>query len=142
MLARARERGIDVVEGVAEALPFDDAAFDTALIVTTIWFVDDIPQTLTEPRRVLGPDGSVVVGYIDKDSPVGQIYRENRSANPFYREATFVSTDELVDALDAAGFAEFEFVRTIYQWPDEIDDREPIEDGYGDGSVVGVKATA
>ncbi|AZH24835.1 class I SAM-dependent methyltransferase [Haloplanus aerogenes] len=141
MLIRARERGIDVVKGVAESLPFRDGTFDTALIVTTICFVDDIPQTLAEARRVLRPDGSLVIGYIDKDSPVGQIYQETKSENPFYREAVFVSTDELVDALDAAGFSEFEFVQTIYHWPDEIDEPEPIEEGYGGGSFVGIKAT-
>jgi ubiquinone/menaquinone biosynthesis C-methylase UbiE len=33
MLEHARKRGIDVVRGVAEALPFEDETFDTALIV-------------------------------------------------------------------------------------------------------------
>ncbi|MDS0477134.1 class I SAM-dependent methyltransferase [Natrinema sp. 1APR25-10V2] len=141
MLARARERGIDVVEGVAESLPFRDETFDTALIVTTICFVDDIPQTLAEARRILRPDGSLVIGYIDKNSPVGQIYQEKKSENPFYREAVFVSTDELVQALESAGFSEFEFVQTIYHWPGEIDEPEPIQEGYGEGSFVGIKAT-
>ncbi len=141
MLGRARERGIDVVKGVAESLPFGDETFDTALIVTAICFVDDIPQTLAEARRILRPDGSLVIGYIDKNSPVGRIYQEKKSENPFYREAVFVSTDELVRALEAAGFAEFEFVQTIYHWPDEIDEPEPIRDGYGEGSFVGIKAT-
>ncbi len=140
MLVRARERGIDAVKGVAESLPFSDGTFDTALIVTTICFVDDIPRTLAEARRVLRPDGSLVIGYIDKESPVGRIYQEKKSENPFYREATFVSTDELLDALEAAGFSEFEFVQTIYHWPDDIDEPEPIEAGYGDGSFVGIKA--
>ena len=141
MLVRARERGIDVVKGVAEFLPFRDGTYDTALIVTTICFVDDIPQTLAEARRVLRPSGSLVIGYIDKDSPVGRIYQEKKSENPFYREAVFVSTDELVDALEGAGFSEFEFVQTIYHWPDKIDEPEPINEGYGDGSFVGIKAT-
>ncbi|ELZ21395.1 class I SAM-dependent methyltransferase [Natrinema limicola] len=141
MLKRAQARGIDVVRGVAESLPFRDESFDTALIVTTICFVDDIPQTLAEADRILRPSGSLVIGYIDKDSPVGQQYQEKKAQNPFYRDATFVSTDELVDALEAAGFTDFEFVQTIYHWLDEIDSPEPIEEGYGDGSFVGIKAT-
>jgi len=45
MVAHARDRGIDVVKGVAEALPVSPAdTFDTALIVTTICFVDDISR--------------------------------------------------------------------------------------------------
>ncbi|MGM0592361.1 MAG: class I SAM-dependent methyltransferase [Halobacteriota archaeon] len=141
MLQYARERGIDVVQGVAERLPFTDDTFDTALIVTTICFVDDIPQTLAEAARTLQPDGALVIGYIDKNSPVGELYQETKAQNPFYREAVFVSTEELVRALEDAGFTDFEFVQTIYHWLGEIDGLEPIEEGYGDGSFVGIRAT-
>ncbi|WP_394340756.1 class I SAM-dependent methyltransferase [Natrinema sp. CBA1119] len=65
MLAHARDRGIDVVKGVAEALPFPADTFDTALLVTTICFVDDISRTITEARGVLRPDGSFVRRYPD-----------------------------------------------------------------------------
>ncbi|WP_254766272.1 class I SAM-dependent methyltransferase [Salinilacihabitans rarus] len=141
MLERARERGIDVVRGVAEHLPFEDDAFDAALIVTTICFVDDVARTLAEADRVLDPSGSLVIGYVDEDSPVGRIYQEHKAQNPFYRDATFVSTADLVAALEAAGFTEFEFVQTIYDPPDEVDGLEPIEEGYGDGSFVGIEAS-
>jgi SAM-dependent methyltransferase len=141
MLEYARERGVEVVKGVAESLPFKDGTFDTALIVTTICFVDDVSQTLTEAARVLRPDGALVIGYIDENSPVGEIYQEKKDQNPFYREAVFVSTEELVDALETAGFTDFEFVQTIHHWPGEIDGPEPVESGYGDGSFVGIKAT-
>lgn len=53
MLQRAAERGIEVVKGVTESLPFEDDAFNTALIVATICFVDDVPKTLEEARRIL-----------------------------------------------------------------------------------------
>lgn len=141
MLERARERGVSVVRGVAEHLPFEDDTFDTALIVTTICFVDDIARTLAEADRILSQSGQLVIGYIDKDSPVGRIYQEKKEENPFYREATFVSTEELLAELDAAGFTDFEFVQTIYHWIDEVDGIEPIEEGYGDGSFVGIKAS-
>lgn len=141
MLARARSRDVNVLKGVAESLPFRAGAFDTALIVTTICFVDDIPATLAEAGRILGPDGALVLGYIDKDSPVGRIYQEKKAENPFYREATFVSTGQLLDELDEAGFTDREFVQTIYRWIDDIDEPEPVEEGYGDGSFVGVRAT-
>jgi SAM-dependent methyltransferase len=141
MLDRARARGVDVVRGVAEALPFADGTFDTALVVTTICFVDDVPRSLAEARRVLQPDGALVLGYIDKDSPVGERYQELQDSNPFYREAVFVSTDELVDALERAGFADFEFVQTIYHWPGDHDGPEPVDRGYGAGSFVGIRAT-
>lgn len=141
MLAHARDRGIAVVKGVAEALPFRADVFDTALIVTSICFVDDVQQTLSEAARVLAPSGAVVIGFIDKDSPVGQRYQATQAENPFYREATFVSTDELVEDLEATGFTHFEFVQTIFHWLDDLDESEPVEPGYGDGSFVGIRAT-
>jgi ubiquinone/menaquinone biosynthesis C-methylase UbiE len=141
MLARARQRDVTVVKGVAEALPFADESFDTALIVTTICFVDDIPQTLAEARRVLAADGALVIGYIDRESPVGQLYKEKQADNPFYREAVFVSTEELLAELETAGFRDFELVQTIDQWPGELEEPESSRPGYGDGSFVVIKAT-
>ncbi|AGN02605.1 SAM-dependent methyltransferase [Salinarchaeum sp. Harcht-Bsk1] len=141
MLERARERGIDVVQGVAEALPFANGTFDTALLVTTICFVDDVAQTFSEAARILDPDGALVIGFIDANSPVGRIYREKQEQNPFYRDATFVTTAELVEALRTAGFGDLTFVQTIYEWPGEIDEPEPVESGYGEGSFVGIEAT-
>lgn len=141
MLDLARERGVEVVRGVAERLPFADGVFDAALIVTAICFVDDITRTLQEAHRVLSPSGALVVGYIDRDSPVGEVYQEKKDENPFYREAEFVSTEEMVDDLRLAGFEDFEFVQTIYRWPADIDEPEPIEDGYGEGSFVAIKAS-
>ncbi len=141
MLGRARERGIDVVQGVAESLPFDDGTFDTALVVTAICFVDDIPQTLAEAHRVLRPGGALVVGFIDKHSPVGRRYQAEKESNPFYRDAVFVSTGELLDALESAGFSDFEFAQTVYRWPGEMDGPDRVESGYGDGSFVGIEAT-
>jgi ubiquinone/menaquinone biosynthesis C-methylase UbiE len=46
MLARAAARGIETVKGTAEALPFPDQAFDYALVVTTICFVDSPEKML------------------------------------------------------------------------------------------------
>lgn len=98
--------------------------------------MDSVSETLAEADRILGPDGSLVVGYVDADSPLGRTYQEMQDENPFYRGAVFVSTDDLVAELEAAGFADFEFAQTIYGELSEIDEREPVRPGYGDGSFV------
>ena len=141
MLANARERGVEVAVGVAEALPFRDGSFDAALIVTTICFVDDVPATLEEARRVLAPDGRLVIGFVDKESPLGQHYQDKREENPFYRDATFLSTGELESAMRAAGFGDIAFRQTIFENPGGMTAPEEPREGHGDGSFVVIAAT-
>jgi SAM-dependent methyltransferase len=142
MLRHAGRRGIDTVRGVAEALPFDDGAFDTALLVTTVCFVDDLGRTFDEARRVLREGGSFVIGYVDRESPLGERYQERKGQNPFYKEATFVSTDELEEGLCDAGFRVREHVQTVFRMPEEMEEPDEVEGGHGDGSFVGLRARA
>jgi len=60
----AEKRGIEVIDGVAEALPFEDCLFDFALMVTTICFVDDIEASFKEAFRVIRP--ADVIPYMKK----------------------------------------------------------------------------
>jgi ubiquinone/menaquinone biosynthesis C-methylase UbiE len=41
MRAKAIERGINAIEGIAENLPYNNESIDFSLMVTTICFVDD-----------------------------------------------------------------------------------------------------
>ena len=74
MAAKARERGIDVTHGIAESLPFGDAVLDFALMVTTVCFLDDLDAAFSETNRVLKPNATFVVGFVDKNSPLGREY--------------------------------------------------------------------
>jgi SAM-dependent methyltransferase len=141
MLERAEERGITTVRGVAEALPFDDGSFGTVLLVTTVCFVDDLHAALREARRVLRPDGCVVLGYVDGDSPLGRRYEEGKDENPFYSEATFVSTEEVSDALREAGFGDTEYVQTLFGAPEAMSSPDEVREGYGEGSFVVVRGS-
>lgn len=62
-LAACRERypGVDLREGRAEALPFDDQAFDIAFAQLVLHFVSDAPLAARELRRVVRPGGRVAV---------------------------------------------------------------------------------
>jgi ubiquinone/menaquinone biosynthesis C-methylase UbiE len=141
LLSRAASRGVTAIGGVAEALPFGDRTFDTALMVTTICFVDDIRTALHEARRVLRPNGQLVVGYVDAKSPLGERYRERTDENPFYADATFVATDGLVEQLETVGFGSLAFSQTLFDLPEERTEPAPVRDGYGDGSFVAVRAS-
>lgn len=68
---RAERRGVgNVVTALATSsgrLPYDDASFDAAYIVTVLGEIPDPQQTLRELRRVLKPGGRLVVGEIAID---------------------------------------------------------------------------
>jgi ubiquinone/menaquinone biosynthesis C-methylase UbiE len=44
----AMERDIEVRYGVGENLPCEDGSFDFILLLTTIYFLDDVPAALGE----------------------------------------------------------------------------------------------
>ena len=136
----AQKRGIEVIDAVAEKLPFNDSRFGFVLMVTTICFLDDIEAAFKEACRVLKPRGLFIIGFIDKDSPVGKLYQEHKNENVFYKVATFYSANELVFHLKQAGFKNFNFTQTIFHNLPEIRDIEPIKEGYGEGSFVVVRA--
>lgn len=66
LLSRARdavERSglpVELLEGVAEALPFPDESFDTVVFTFTLCSVQGHAQSLAEARRVLKPNGRLI----------------------------------------------------------------------------------
>ena len=140
MREMAQKKGIEVIGGVAEELPFDDSQFGFALMVTTICFLDDIEAAFKEAYGVLKPNGLFIIGFIDKASPIGRLYQEHKNESVFYKVATFYSVDEVVSHLKQAGFRNFNFTQTIFHNLTEIREIEPIKEGYGEGSFVVVRA--
>ncbi|HYM39414.1 MAG TPA: class I SAM-dependent methyltransferase [Thermoplasmata archaeon] len=136
----ARRRGIVVVRGAAEALPFANGAFEGALFVTTICFVDDLAASLREAHRVLRPGGAILVGFVDRESPLGHEYANRKAENPFYRTATFYSAGELAGSMEREGFHGFAYAQTIFHPLDQIRDVEPTTEGHGRGSFVVMRA--
>lgn len=136
----ARSRGIEAIDGVAESLPFPDAQFDFALMVTTICFLDDIDAAFKEAFRVLKPGGYFIIGFIDKESPIGRLYQKHKDQNPFYKIADFYSVNEVTQHLKQAGFDCFHFTQTVFHNLSEIKAIEPLKEWYGEGSFVVIRA--
>jgi ubiquinone/menaquinone biosynthesis C-methylase UbiE len=132
----ALERGLNVVDGVAENLPFEDNSFDLVLMVTTVCFVDDVLKSFKECFRVLKNNGTILIGFVDRESTIGKIYQANKEKSLFYKEATFYSTSEIVELLYEAGFKNFNFSQTIFKKLDEIKEKEPVRYGFGKGSFI------
>lgn len=137
MAEMARFRGIEVVEGVAEALPFDDGSFDFALMVTLDCFLSDVAKAFHEAFRILKTDGVLIVGLIDRESALGHQYAERKERSRFYRGAAFHSAGELETYLKQAGFSSFTCRQTLL--PGETRDFT-ILDGHGSGGFVVIRA--
>ncbi|MCY0867711.1 MAG: class I SAM-dependent methyltransferase [Desulfurococcus sp.] len=136
----AAQRGVNVVDGVGENLPFKDGSFDLVLMVTTICYLDDPLKALKESYRVLKSKGAVIIGFIDRESLLGRIYMEEKDTNPFYRDASFYTVREVVEMLYEAGFRSLDFTQTIFRRLDEISGEEPVKYGFGEGSFIAVRA--
>lgn len=63
--ALERSRGVDVhaaievVDAVAERLPFEDQAFDSVVVTFTLCSIEHVDEALREIHRVLRPGGAV-----------------------------------------------------------------------------------
>lgn len=57
--ARAASTAVQVVDAVADALPFDDETFDAAVVCLVLCTVPDQASALAELRRVLRPGGQL-----------------------------------------------------------------------------------
>ena len=68
MLRRAHERGLDVVQGDATALPFDDDEFDLVYSFKVLAHVQDIDQALREMVRVTRTGGHLVLEFYNRMS--------------------------------------------------------------------------
>jgi ubiquinone/menaquinone biosynthesis C-methylase UbiE len=75
MLEKARERGLDVVEGSATALPFADASFDVTCSFKVLAHVPQIREALSEMARVTRPGGHVIAEFYNPFSLRGLVKR-------------------------------------------------------------------
>jgi len=140
MREKARKRGLHPVDGIAEKLPYPDKKFDFVLMVTTICFVDDIKKSFSEANRVLKDSGCLIVGFVDKHSPVGKIYLQFKDESLFYKEAVFWSTEEVYGILKEHDFEIESTIQTVFGTLDNIKQIQESEKGYGKGSFVVIKA--
>ncbi len=136
----AAVKGLETMAGVAEALPLEDEEYDYALFVTTICFLDSLEKALCEAHRILKPGGVIVIGFIDRNSPLGKHYATHRKESGFYKGAVFHTVAEVRRSLHDAGFEESAIVQTLFKELDEIVAVEPVKQGFGEGSFVVVRA--
>ncbi len=111
---RAKElgRAVTLVEASAEALPFENGSFDTAVSLAVLCSVRDQKQALAEVRRVLRPGGRFLfVEHVRSDDP-SLARRQDRYERPWgwFAGGCHPNRDTL-GAIEAAGFEVAEIER-------------------------------
>jgi SAM-dependent methyltransferase len=139
MAARARARGIEVMDGLAENLPYADLQFDFVLFVT-ICHLRNLRMALAEAHRVLKHQGALIIGFLDKDRPIAQSYIEKRDRSTFYAQADFYTVSRLDALIKEAGFLDPEYNQTLFGSLDDIREVQMPKPSHGEGSFVVVKA--
>jgi SAM-dependent methyltransferase len=104
LLEIAKSRGIGVVQGEGEHLPYRAGSLDYILMMTVICFVDDMGALFREAGRVLVPGGIIITGFIERGGEIEKIYRDEKTKGRFLRYARFWTADEVTRLLEDAGF--------------------------------------
>jgi SAM-dependent methyltransferase len=134
MASLAKARGLTVINGVAEQLPYQNESLDFVVMITVDCFLDDLTRAFQEIYRVLKTGGSVIIGMIDKSSTLGKVYETKKKDNIFYCDATFHSVEELVSALKKIDFHSFQYWQTLRCISTEA--YEEPKPGHGEGGFV------
>jgi ubiquinone/menaquinone biosynthesis C-methylase UbiE len=95
---------VELIAGDCVSLPFDDARFDKAISVHTLYFWSDPHACLREILRVLRPDARLVLAFTPKDSPLASSFPA-----AIY---TFHDVDVVRSMLMDAGFDSVELSRS------------------------------
>ena len=106
-LAAPRPEGLEVriEDGTAEALPFEDASFDTVVCTFTLCSVCGPQQALAEARRVLKPAGTFL--FCEHGlAPDPEVARWQRRIEPVWKRLCGGChlTRPVASAIGAAGF--------------------------------------
>lgn len=137
MADEARKKGIQVEKGVAEKLPIDDSTYQYALMVTVDCFLDDVLKAFIEVKRILVINGVFIIAFLDRSTPLGNLYEQNKQKHKSYMGANFHSAEEIIFLLEEAGFEISDKKQTVFSLNNTF---QETKDGVGEGLFVVIKA--
>lgn len=130
MATEAKRKGITVFQGKAEALPIENKSFDYALMVTVDCFLDNVATAFKEIERIIKDDGKLIIAFLDKNTPLGEMYEKNKHSSESYKHANFHSASEIKLFLENENFVILEAKQTIFTLDNTLQEIKP---GTGEG---------
>jgi SAM-dependent methyltransferase len=109
--ARSRHPGVDIRQAAAEALPYPESSFDSALAQLVVHFMVDPVAGLREMRRVTRSGGTVtacVWDYGGGRGPLGPFWEAARAVDPDVVDESGLAgarQGHLVELFEAAGLS-------------------------------------
>jgi SAM-dependent methyltransferase len=100
----AYRRGIGVILGRAESIPLKEGSCSTVLLVTVICFLDDPLPAFREIHRILVPQGTFILGFIEREGQIARKYTREGGKRRFLSRARFYSSGEVQSLLNCTGF--------------------------------------
>lgn len=137
MATEAIKKGIQVMIGTAEELPVEDESYQFALMVTVDCFLHDVPKAFSEVRRILIDQGIFIIAFLNRATPLGELYHKNKHLNESYKNANFHTDQEISQWLENTGFEILERKQTIYSLANTP---QQVKDGFGEGVFAVIKA--
>lgn len=139
----AKSRGVCVCQALGESLPYPSAAFDSVSLITVLCFVENRRAIIDECRRVLKAGGYLLIGMIDKHSPLGALYESRKASDVFYRAASLLSVENMISLVEDSGLQAVLHMQTLIGMPFETPGWHDLENRLRRGRVrrnVGTQA--
>lgn len=135
----AKKRGVKkIIKCDAQNLSLPNECYEQVVMITLDCFVDDFGKAVGEAYRILKKSGNLVVAFLNKATPLGKVYDENKARNSVYCCAAFHTHYDILKILESCGFRA-EGCCSCVESLDNI--YGGVEDGFGEGifTVIGAK---
>ncbi len=127
----ASKRGIKVITGVAEDLPFKEEIFDSAIMIVTLCFLDNLEKSFSEINKILRKNGDLIIGFVPSESSWGKFYlKKKREGHPYYKYAKFYTFEAIKHIIEKKGFYIHSVVSTLLSSPEKFKKVEKPHNGY------------
>lgn len=100
----AKDRGIEVIRAVGEAVPVQSSIFRMVIMITVLCFLKKPEETFREVHRILMHDGKLLVAFIEKGGIIAEGYLIHPDKGRFLSQARFYNHDEVIRMITGTGF--------------------------------------